>query len=45
MKGLPTIEPERLIGQHPEILSQFKRSVIYKASNKRIICRPHLSLP
>ena len=28
MKGLPTIEPERLIGQHPEILSQFKRSVI-----------------
>ena len=28
MKGLPTIEPERLIGQHPEILSQYKRSVI-----------------
>ncbi len=28
MKGLPTIEPERLIAQHPEILSQYKRSVI-----------------
>jgi conjugal transfer pilus assembly protein TraI len=28
MKGLPTIEPERLIAQHPEILAHYKRSVI-----------------
>ena len=28
MKGLPTVEPERLIAQHPEILTQYKRAVI-----------------
>lgn len=28
MKGLPTIEPERLLAQHPEILAHYKRSVI-----------------
>lgn len=28
MKGLPTVEPEKLIAQHPEILTQYKRAVI-----------------
>lgn len=28
MKGLPTVAPERLLAQHPEILAQYKRSVI-----------------
>lgn len=28
MKGLPAVEPEKLIAQHPEILTQYKRAVI-----------------
>lgn len=27
-KGLPAVEPEKLLAQHPEILAQYKRSVI-----------------